>query len=73
MQIGMYSISYLMYFLAPIIRCAKKKREGETEEGRKKGGKEGRSSCPLGSTCQTQEIPVRAQTAASPASGLIES
>lgn len=29
------------------------------KEKKKRGRKEGRSSCPLGTTCQTQEIPVR--------------
>lgn len=37
------------------------------------GKKEARTFCPLGSTCQTQELPVRDQAAAPPASGLIES
>ena len=65
-----------MYFLVLIILHVKKKkkeREGRKEgKERTAGERKSGSSRPLDSTCQTQEVPVGAQTAAPPASGLIE-
>ena len=69
-------------FLLDVLSCSnyssrekkKKEREGRKEgKERTAGERKSGSSRPLDSTCQTQEVPVGAQTAAPPpASGLIE-
>lgn len=62
-----------MHFLVLIILHVKEKREGrKLGKERRAGERQSGSSRPLGSTCQTQEVPVRAQAAAPSASGLIE-